>query len=375
MKGRTWSIAAATALSVGVGVAIWYAGRPAPQAATPTVQTTNATVVRGDVTSRVQLSGTLGFDGSWTVVNQLPPGVLTAAPAPGTLVVRGADLFAVAGTPAVLLYGTTPAYRDFRLGMSDGADVRQLEQNLVVLGMDPHRSVTVDRHFSTASASAIRRWQAARHVPVADRTGTIPLGGVVFLPGAMRVSEVPTAVGAVLGPGAPALTGTSTTRVVTAQVTADRQSLVHVGDQVQVTFPGGGGVVSGRVTRIGRVATAAAATGGGSSGGGSSGGGQQSNAPATIPVTISVRPPSGSAGLDQAPVQVAITTERHKAVLLVPVTALLARPGSGYQVAVLDGDVRRLVEVTPGLFDDTAGTVEVSGTGLAEGDTVEVPSP
>jgi peptidoglycan hydrolase-like protein with peptidoglycan-binding domain len=364
MRGRTWAVAAATALAAGVGVVFWYVGRPAPQAATPTVQTTTATVARGDVTSRIQLSGTLGFDGSWTVVNQLPPGVLTAAPQPGTVIVRGADLFSVAGTPAVLLYGATPAYRDFQLGMSDGADVRQLEQNLVVLGMDPHHSVTVDRHFSAATASAIRRWQAARGVPAGDRTGTIPLGRVVFLPGAIRVSEVPAAAGAVLGPGAPALTGTSTARVVTAQVTADRQGLVHVGDQVQVTFPSGGGAVAGRVTRIGRVASEAAAAGGG----------QQSNGPATIPVTISVRPPSGSAGLDQAPVQVAITTERHRGVLLVPVTALLARPGGGYQVAVLDGDVRRLVEVAPGLFDESAGAVEVTGTGVAEGDVVEVPS-
>jgi peptidoglycan hydrolase-like protein with peptidoglycan-binding domain len=359
-------VAAGTALAAGVGGIFWYAGRPAPQAATPDVQTTTATVARGDVTSRVQLSGTLGFDGSWAVVNQLPPGVVTATPEPGTLMIRGAELFSVAGAPAVLLYGTTPAYRDFHIGMTDGVDVRQLEQNLVVLGMDPHHSITVDRHFSAATASAIRRWQAARHLPPADRPGAIPLGLVVFLPGAMRVNEVPVPVGGMLGPGAPALTGTSTTHVVTAQVTADRQSLVHVGDQVQVTFPGGGGVVTGRVTRVGRVASAAAATGGGE---------QQPNGPATIPVTISVRPPAGGAGLDQAPVQVAITTERHRGVLLVPVTALLARPGGGYQVAVLDGDFRRLVEVTPGLFDDANGTVEVSGTGLAEGDTVEVPSP
>lgn len=371
MRGRSWAVAAGTALAAGVGGIFWYAGRPAPQAATPDVQTTTATVARGDVTSRLQLSGTLGFDGSWTVVNQLPPGVLTAAPAPGTLVVRGADLFAVAGTPAVLLYGATPAYRDFQIGMTDGADVRQLEQNLVALGMDPHHSVTVDRHFGAATASAVRRWQAACHVPAADRTGTIPLGRVVFLPGAMRVNEAPVAVGGMLGPGAPALTGTSTTRVVTTQVTTDRQGLVHVGDQVQVTFPGGGGVVAGRVTRIGRVASAAE-----TSGTGASGGGQQPNGPATtIPVTISVRPPAASAGLDQAPVQVAITTERHRGVLLVPVTALLARPAGGYQVAVLDGDLRRLVEVTPGLFDDAAGTVEMTGSGLTEGDVVEVPSP
>jgi hypothetical protein len=61
-------------------------------------------------------------------------------------------------------------------------------------------------------------------------------------------------------------------------------------------------------------------------------------------------------------------------VLLVPVTALLAKPGGGYQVRVLTGDVGQLVDVRPGLYDDATGEVEVSGAGLAEGMTVEVPA-
>jgi hypothetical protein len=51
------------------------------------------------------------------------------------------------------------------------------------------------------------------------------------------------------------------------------------------------------------------------------------------------------------------------------VTALLARPGGGYQVRLADG---RYVPVEPGLFDDTTGMVEV--TGLAGGQRVEVPA-
>src|SRR5262249_33949394 len=77
--------------------------------------------------------------------------------------------------------------------------------------------------------------------------------------------------------------------------------------------------------------------------------------------------------LDQAPVYVSITTASRKNVLAVPVTALLVQPEGGYSVAVRSGGARRLVTVQPGLFGD-GGLVEVSGSRLAEGQTVEVPA-
>jgi hypothetical protein len=88
---------------------------------------------------------------------------------------------------------------------------------------------------------------------------------------------------------------------------------------------------------------------------------------------ITVTLPPGAPALDQAPVQVAITGAQHKNVLLVPVTALLAAEGTGYQVAVVEGTARRLVTVRTGLFDEHAGTVEVTGDGLTVGAQVEVP--
>ena len=68
---------------------------------------------------------------------------------------------------------------------------------------------------------------------------------------------------------------------------------------------------------------------------------------------------------------VAIATNVRENVLLVPVAALLARPGGGYQVRLESG---ALVEVRPGLFDDATGKVEVSGD-LNVGDLVQVPVP
>jgi peptidoglycan hydrolase-like protein with peptidoglycan-binding domain len=350
------------ALIVAVGYAVWLGRGAVPRAATPPVaqvSTTTAQITQGDVVRRVSVAGTVGYDGHYQVVTHLPAGVLTQLPEPGTVAKRGDRLFAVAGTEAVLFYGTVPAYREFAAGMRDGADVRQLEENLVALGADPRHAIRVDNHFATATAAAIRRWQAAAGVPAADRTQTVPLGRVVFLPAAVRVREVPVNVGGSVGPGQPVLSATSTTPVVTVPVGADQQQLVHVGDAVQVSLPTGE-PVAGKVTRVSQVAAAPSQPPPGTS----------SNP--TVTVTVAVDLPAGVGGLDQAPVQVQITVEQHKGVLMVPVTALLSAAG-GYQMTVVTDGLRRLVDVQPGLFDDDAGTVEVTGAGLVEGMAVEVP--
>jgi peptidoglycan hydrolase-like protein with peptidoglycan-binding domain len=342
---------------VAIGTAAWLAvnssSHPAGPAA-PAVSTTTAPVTRGDASDRVEISATLGYDGTYQVRNQLPPGILTAVAAAGSVISRGGQLFAVSGTSARLLYGAVPAYRDFITGMTDGPDVQELEQNLSALGDRPG---PVDNHFSAATAEAVRRWQAARGLPAAQRTGQLRLGEVVFLPSAVRAGQDATGPGDTVGPGAPVLSGTSTTQVVTAPVNADQRYLVHVGDQVRVALPGGA-PVSGTILRIGQVATTP----------------QGGNGPATVPVTISLQLPGDAGDLDQAPAQVSITVEVHRGVLLVPVTALLAKPGGGYQVRVRAGDAWQLVDVQPGLYDDATGEVEVSGAGLSEGMTVEVPA-
>ena len=348
--------------AVAIGAVAWLAVNSSTQPAAPAapaVSTTTAPVSRGAASNRVEIAGSLGYDGAYQVRDQLPAGILTAVAEPGAVVSQGGQLFAVSGTPARLLYGGLPAYRDFAVGMTDGPDVRELEQNLTALGYSPG---TLDNHFSAATAAAVRRWQAARGLPAAQRTGRLRLGEVVFLPSAVRIGQDATDPGGSVGPGVPVLTGTSTTPVVTAPVNADQRYLVHVGDQVQVSLPTGA-AVPGTILRIGRVATTP-----------EGGNGPGGNNPPTVPVTISLSLPPNAGDLDQAPAQVSITVDVHRGVLLVPVTALLAKPGGGYQVRVLTGGIGRLVDVRPGLYDDATGEVEVSGAGLAEGMTVEVPA-
>jgi hypothetical protein len=71
---------------------------------------------------------------------------------------------------------------------------------------------------------------------------------------------------------------------------------------------------------------------------------------------------------------VSITNASVSNALTVPVDALLALANGGYAVEEVESSgVHQLVPVTLGLFDDAAGRVQVSGSGLAVGQKVVVP--
>jgi peptidoglycan hydrolase-like protein with peptidoglycan-binding domain len=177
----------------------------------------------------MRFTGALGFDGAYPIAHLGQPGIVTATGQAGTTVDRGGILYAAANRPVRLLYGAVPACRDLASGVSTGPDVRELEENLVALGMDPSRRIVVDERFTAATATAVRRWQASWGWPAAQRTGALPLGSVVFAPGALRIAQVQATVGAGVGPGAPVLTATSTNRVVTADIPVARQASIRVG--------------------------------------------------------------------------------------------------------------------------------------------------
>jgi multidrug efflux pump subunit AcrA (membrane-fusion protein) len=187
----------------------------------------------------------------------------------------------------------------------------------------------------------------------------LPLGSFVFVPAALRVVEVLVPLGERVG-GGPVLRASSTRRVVTVALPTARQRSLSRGGAVLVTLPGGQRLPA-TVTDVGRVAVTP--TGSPSGPGG----------PATISVTATLDDPAAAAGLDQAPVQVTITTTRRAGVLAVPVTALVAAPTGGYEVFAVDAGSRRPVTVRPGLFDELSGLIEVTGEGLAPGVRVEVP--
>jgi multidrug efflux pump subunit AcrA (membrane-fusion protein) len=158
----------------------------------------------------------------------------------------------------------------------------------------------------------------------------------------------------------PVLAITSTARQVKVALDASQQASVKVGDQVTITLPDSQ-TTPGRITYVSSVATSS-----------SSKAGEEESAP-TIEVDATPTDPAATGHLDQAPVNVSITTESVHDALVVPVDALLALAGGGYAVEVSEGGVHRLVAVTVGLFDDADGLVQVSGRGLSVGQRVVVP--
>ncbi|MEV0820024.1 hypothetical protein [Nonomuraea rubra] len=361
-RARLLWTALALVIATAIAVATWLALVRKPQSAVsaPDVAFDTAPVTRGTITERIQLAGTLGYEGDHSVVHQGAPGILTRVPDAGSVIERGERLYSVDGKQVRLLYGDLPVYRAFEYGMANGPDVKQLERNLVRLGLDPDRRIDVDNRFTYATSQAIRRWEARWGVTSWRRTGRLPLGSVAFLPHSLRVAQVRAETGSTLSPNSTVLTGTSTRHVVTVQVGTDRQHMVQVNDPVEITLSGVPRPLIGRVIRVGRVATQPQ----------SAGNAQATDMPTTVPVTVKVTLPKGSPDLDQAPVQAGIAAMTRKNVLTVPVTALLARPGGGYQVQLASGS---LVEVDPGLFDSSTGMVEVTG-GLSTQDQVRVPA-
>jgi hypothetical protein len=305
------------------------------------------------------VNGTLGYAGSYSVVN-LARGTVTSLPSIGQVIYQGQSLYQVNRTSVGLLYGSIPAYRSLAEGMS-GADVSQLNHDLVQLGYATKGEIGSGwSQFGSATTSAVEKLQS--HLGL-SKTGMLTLGQVAFLPSAARITSVAATVGAPAPPGQPLIKATSTTRQVTINLDATQQSYVKPGDSVTITLPDNS-TTQGRVTSAGTVAITPPSSG-------SSSGSQTP----TITVEVSPLDPAATGELDQAPVTVAITTASVASTLVVPVDALLAKSGGGYQVEVAGaGGSRRLEQVTLGLFDDAAGLVQVTGPQLQAGQRVVVPS-
>ncbi|MEU7583574.1 peptidoglycan-binding protein [Streptomyces sp. NPDC041068] len=305
-------------------------------------------VERGDLSSSTQVDGTLGY-AKERKVNAGAAGTLTWCAESGSTIERDGRLYEVNGAPVRLMYGTEPMYRTLKPG-DKGNDVRQLEENLVALGYGA--GLAVDDTYTDGTAAAVKRWQKAHD---RKQTGRVGPDQISFQPAAVRVKSGESTVGDQVAPGKPVLSTTGSERVVRVQLDVAEGKLAKKGTKVTVTLPDGT-TVDGKVAAVGRTAKP---------------GDDPSDKTPKIPVTVTFDAPGKVEGFDQSPVTVNLTGETRKDVLSVPVNALLALPGGGFGVQVVEGGRTREVKVELGMFGQ--GRVEVTGGGLREGMKVGVP--
>jgi peptidoglycan hydrolase-like protein with peptidoglycan-binding domain len=286
-----------------------------------------------------------------------PNTTFTSLPAVGKVITRGESVYSLGGQPVVLFYGTTTPYRALYLGVSDGPDVTELQQNLIALGFGS--GITASDHFSAATEAAVKSWQRSLGVPA---TGIVALGDLVVEPGPIEVDTVTPTNGAAATAGSAVLTATSTTREVTIDLDADEQSEVKVGDPVTVTLPDNS-TTPGVVSSVGTVATTPSSSG------------NTGTSTPTITVEVTLTDPKATGNLDEAPVTVAITNASVPNALVVPVDALLALSAGGYALEEVGANgSHQLVPVSLGLFDDAAGNVQVTGSGVHVGQKIVIPN-
>lgn len=356
-------IAGVLVLAAVVGVFLWapWSAPSADTASTTEPAGRTVQVTTGTVSKTTSEKGSLRYPVVKSITSR-SSGTLTAIPAVGASIERGETLYEVDTVPTVLMIGTAPVWRDLSVG-AKGQDVLQLEENLSALG---YFSRVPDDEFLEPTAEAVRKWQKALKVP---ETGEVTQTAIAVAPDVVRVGSTPLAVEAPVGAGTSVLTLTASAPSVKVSLPLADQNLAAAGAAVSVTMPDGS-AAAGTITSVGQAQAAGGQSSGlGGSQSSSDAGQDDSAANRVVPVEINLADPSVVGSLQEAAVQVAFVGERHENVLTVPVDALLAHPGGGYDLDVFDeGSAHHRLSVTLGLVAD--GIAEVSGDGLREGLTV-----
>ena len=331
---------AAAAIAGAVATVAVRGGQAAPAAPAPP-QLATAAVVRTNLVTTTLTGGTLGYAATRPVINMVT-GIYTWLPRPGGTIRGGGVLYRVDNTPVTLMAGGTPAWRPFELGMTDGPDVRQLQANLIAWHFADGLFTVPTGQYDLLTADAVQRWQIASGMTA---TGWIPLGQVIFLPGAILVGGMNVAVGEAASAGQQPYQVTTGQRTVTVPLNPNLPS-AGVGESVSIILPSQAST-PGKVTAVG----AASATSG--------------------QLTVTPEQPQATGTGVNVGVQVSLAVDSARDVLAVPVSALLALAGGGYGVEVVaPSGAHHLVGVTTGIF--ASGQVQVSGDGITTGTRVVV---
>lgn len=304
-------------------------------------------ISQGDLEEDTTMSGTLRFADSRNVEAE-DSGIITWLPSTGEVIKRGQRLYAVDDSPVFLLHGEFPAWRELKWGI-EGPDVRQLQENLTALGFP----AVPDGEFLGATQTAVKNWQEANDL---KRTGSIPLGSVLFFETKLRVGNTTTSIGSRIAPGAELFEATSALRIVKSNLKLKDQKLATADKRVTVHLPGGNETL-GKIDSIGAPTETD---------------GSDGKKETVIPIVVTLDEPQVAEPFQQISVTVDIPSERRENVLSVPVGALIALSPKKFGVEVVDSSGRtKQVPVATGLF--AGGKVEISGKGITAGQRVVVP--
>jgi peptidoglycan hydrolase-like protein with peptidoglycan-binding domain len=188
------------------------------------VKLSTAKVQQLDLVTYDETTATLGFTTSATVSSPVA-GTVTSIVAGGDTVDAGTVVATVDGAPVVAMIGDIPGYRDLSTSSTAGADIRQLELNLVQLGFDPDHKVVIDEKYDSATKAAVTAWEDSLGL---TGDGKITKGELVFIPGRLLVDTVSATVGGSVNAGSPLAVGRQAERKYLvsglAGTTIDRQA-------------------------------------------------------------------------------------------------------------------------------------------------------
>jgi peptidoglycan hydrolase-like protein with peptidoglycan-binding domain len=349
-RGRI-GIAVAVNLALIVGYLVWTSTGEEETAAPPAVST--AQVTTGSMVSETRVAGTVQYATREAIASGLS-GIVTEVPAVGATVGVGGVAYRVDTRPVTMLSGALPAWRDFVSGMTEGEDIRQLEQNLKALGFFGSEP---DTRFTWDTTVAVRDWQKSLGL---ERTGTVERSMILFSDQDLRVDAVESGVGAQVGPGSTIFQATSLQQVIELNVKSSDRELAVAGGTVTVALPTGA-AIDGVIETVGAPVSKPAADGTGASN-------------IVVPVRIVVADQAAIADMALASVSVSFASTVADDVLTVPVDALVPVSDTAFAVELpgtTAGAERTLVPVTVGAF--ASGNVEISGEKIVDGLTVVVP--
>lgn len=273
--------------------------------------------------------------------SEVPSGTLTSRLDVGATASPGTVLYTADQQPVIALIGHLPAWRTLNEGVDHGADVRQLEENLVALGYGT--DLDVDETFTAATAAAVETWETDLGRAAPD--GQVSIGDVVFLTAPGDVLGHETAVGDTLDAGSPVLTIGSEQRIVVANVDATDAASWTAGSTVEVEWADTT-TTEGTVIGTGREVT-----------------------DGQVELTVAFSPATGERR-SGAGATVTLVDARRDGAVAVPVAAVVDDAGSpAVRVAQPDGP-DHLVAVETGLVAN--GWVEIT-TGLDGGEKIRLP--